>query len=257
MSLSIEASKVDELLQPIGLERVEAPRLRYGPGPTLLAVGLSQLGVVLIAQLGSSLGVPLGFWRPAVVVPVAVVTATVLAVFLLAPGCTLHQAIGWPRRPWKALSLLLVSFAVVEVFAGVLALLTFGASEIFSLGWQPPAPDSSVSTPGRSAILDVISWLHEHVGAPWREELLFRLLVLRALLATRLGPGAAITVTATLFACSHLLLGAEGGPVALAGYFGFGVAAGALTWWTGRLAPAVFAHVAFNVAVTASQAWLP
>jgi membrane protease YdiL (CAAX protease family) len=255
--MNIEASKVDELLQPIGLERTDAPRLRYGPGPTLAAVGLSQLGVVLIAGVGSLMGVPLGVWRPAVVVPVAVVAATLLSVCFLAPGWTLHQAIDWPRRPRKALSLLFVSFVLVQLLAGVLALLTIAVSEVFSLGWQARPPDSSAFIAGRPAILDVISWLYEHVGAPWGEELLFRLLVLRALLATRLSPAAAIVVTAALFALSHAPLGAEAGPVALAGYFGFGVATGALTWWTGRLAPALFAHVAFNVVVSASHAWLP
>ncbi len=61
------------LVQLVGLERAEVPRLRYGPAPILLAAGLFELAVVLTAQLGSALGVPLGVWRPTVVVPLSVV----------------------------------------------------------------------------------------------------------------------------------------------------------------------------------------
>lgn len=88
------------------------------------------------------------------------------------------------------------------------------------------------------------------IGAPWAEELFFRLLVLGALLATRLSPAAAIALSATLFASSHLFLVGDVGPIAWAGFFGFGLGAGLLTWWTGRLAPAMVAHVAYNVILT-------
>ncbi len=81
------------LVQLVGLERAEVPRLGYEPAPILLAAGLFELAVVLTAQLGLALGVPLGVWRPTVVVPLSVVGTTVLAARLLPPGCRLRDSI--------------------------------------------------------------------------------------------------------------------------------------------------------------------
>ncbi len=121
---------------------------------------------------------------------------------------------------------------------------------VAELFWQPPRPDWTASIAKRPASLDVVALAYGLIGAPWAEELFFRLLVLGALLATRLSPGVAIALSATLFASSHLFLVSDVGPIAWAGFFRFGLGVGLLTWWTGRLAPALVAHVAYNVVLT-------
>lgn len=231
------------LVQLAGLESAEAPRLRYGPAPILVAAVLFQLAVVLTAQLGSALDVPRGVWRPTVVVPLAVVGSTVLAAWLLAPGCRLRDAIGWPRRADQVVPLVLVSFLMVATISAL-------AVVVAELFWQPPTPDTTAVIANRPASLDILASLHEHIAGPWAEELFFRLLVLRALLATRLSPAVAIVLNAVLFASSHFSLVGDVGPIDWAGFFGLGLAAALLTWRTGRLAPTLVAHVAFNVILT-------
>jgi membrane protease YdiL (CAAX protease family) len=83
------------------------------------------------------------------------------------------------------------------------------------------------------------------VGAPIVEELFFRGLVLRGLLA-RLHPALAIVATALLFALAHLEA------LQFAGLAVFGVILGFLAWRLGRLAPSIAAHAAFNAAAVAS-----
>jgi membrane protease YdiL (CAAX protease family) len=77
------------------------------------------------------------------------------------------------------------------------------------------------------------------VGAPVVEEIFHRGL-LQPRLVPRLGPPAAIGVTAVLFGGSHVQL------LQFPALVLFGVAVGALAYWRGRLAPAVVAHVVFN-----------
>ncbi len=77
------------------------------------------------------------------------------------------------------------------------------------------------------------------VGAPVVEEIFHRGLV-QPRLVPRLGPPAAIGVTAVLFGASHVQL------LQFPALVLFGVAVGALAYWRGRLAPAVVAHVVFN-----------
>ncbi len=167
------------LVQLLGLERGEFPGLRYGPAPILLAAGLFELAVVLTAHLGSALGVPLGVWRPTVVVPLSVVGTTVLAARLLPPGCRLRDTIGWPRRSAQVVPLVLASFIMAATISAL-------AVEVGELFWLPLRPDSTAFIAKRATSLDVVTLLHAHIGAPWAEELFFRLLVLGALLATRL-----------------------------------------------------------------------
>ncbi|MBW3667720.1 MAG: CPBP family intramembrane metalloprotease [Actinobacteria bacterium] len=77
------------------------------------------------------------------------------------------------------------------------------------------------------------------VGAPLVEELFFRGLLQRSLVR-RLGPAFGITVSALVFGLTHF------DPLGLLGLAAFGVVLGALVEWTGRLGPAVVAHVFFN-----------
>jgi uncharacterized protein len=77
------------------------------------------------------------------------------------------------------------------------------------------------------------------VGAPIVEELFFRGLLLRSLLV-RTSPPLAIIASALLFALAHFEA------LQFAGLAAFGVVLGALAWRTGRLAPGIAAHAAFN-----------
>ena len=83
------------------------------------------------------------------------------------------------------------------------------------------------------------------VAAPVLEELFWRGLWLRSL-ERRLGVAAAVVVSALLFGAIHFQ------PYDLPALVGFGVMAGAVTVATGRLGPAIWAHVAFNTTAVIS-----
>ena len=82
--------------------------------------------------------------------------------------------------------------------------------------------------------------------APVAEELLYRGLLLRSSGWTA---PAALGVTTVIFACSHL----QG--LQLPGLVVFGLVAGILAQRTGRLAPAIAAHVAFNTTSVVGLLW--
>jgi len=75
--------------------------------------------------------------------------------------------------------------------------------------------------------------------APVVEEIFFRGLVLRSI-ERRTGANWAIVVSAALFGAAHLE------PLQFPALFVFGLVAAVLTTRTGRLGPAIWAHVAFN-----------
>lgn len=79
------------------------------------------------------------------------------------------------------------------------------------------------------------------LGAPVIEELFYRGLFQRALLKRGLPPAAAVGINATVFAVSH------GQLLQLPALLVFGLAAGVLAHRTGRLGPAITAHIAFNM----------
>lgn len=79
------------------------------------------------------------------------------------------------------------------------------------------------------------------VGAPIVEEIFYRGLFQRALLKRGLPPAAAIGINAVVFGLSHLQL------LQLPALVLFGVVAGVLAHRSGRLGPAIAAHVAFNM----------
>ncbi|MFP5256730.1 MAG: CPBP family intramembrane glutamic endopeptidase [Acidimicrobiia bacterium] len=79
------------------------------------------------------------------------------------------------------------------------------------------------------------------VGAPIVEEVFYRGLFQRALLKRGLPPAAAIGINALVFGASH------GQLLQLPALVLFGVAAGVLAHRSGRLGPAITAHVAFNM----------
>jgi membrane protease YdiL (CAAX protease family) len=78
------------------------------------------------------------------------------------------------------------------------------------------------------------------LAAPVFEELFYRGLWLRAV-ERRAGPVVAVIATSTLFGLVHFE------PYDLPALIGFGAVAAILTVRTGRLGPAIWAHVAFNI----------
>lgn len=78
------------------------------------------------------------------------------------------------------------------------------------------------------------------IMAPIAEEVFYRGLVLRAL-ERRMNPAAALWISSLLFGAIHLQ------PLQFLGQAFLGLVAGWLTQRTGRLGPAIFAHLSFNM----------
>ncbi len=87
----------------------------------------------------------------------------------------------------------------------------------------------------------VVLLLFLAVGAPLVEELFFRGLLLRSL-ARNVAAPIAIVVSGLLFGLAHFE------PLQFAGLAAVGVVFAILAWVTGRLAPSIGAHMAFNAA---------
>jgi membrane protease YdiL (CAAX protease family) len=110
---------------------------------------------------------------------------------------------------------------------------------------QPTTRETASATHG-SALAAVIVLVLLAVGAPFVEELYFRGLVLRSLLAQSPVP-VALVADGLLFGLAHYQL------LQFAGLALFGVILAILAWRTGRLAAPVSAHVAFNTAAVLSS----
>lgn len=132
-------------------------------------------------------------------------------------------------------------FVLVPVLELVLA--PFVPDLSHRLGEPAHALTAGVRGPGL-----VVLGLLVCLGSPIVEELFFRGLLLRGLLASlsgRLGraaPAVAIGASALVFGLAHFEA------LQLLGLVGFGVVLGVLAWRTGRLGPGIVAHVAFNAA---------
>jgi membrane protease YdiL (CAAX protease family) len=79
------------------------------------------------------------------------------------------------------------------------------------------------------------------VCAPGVEELFYRGLFLRSLTKRGQHPAVAVLISSAVFAAVHFQV------LQFAGLFVFGVVAGTLTVRTGRLGPAIWAHIGFNM----------
>ena len=86
------------------------------------------------------------------------------------------------------------------------------------------------------------------VGAPIAEELFFRGLSQRAAQA-RFGNVRGLLLVAAVFGASHFQ------PLQFPGLFLAGLVFGVLAWRSGRLGPAVFAHIGFNMAAVVVLLW--
>jgi membrane protease YdiL (CAAX protease family) len=107
-------------------------------------------------------------------------------------------------------------------------------------------PARSMTDRADGALGVVLLVLIVGIGAPIVEEIFYRGLFQGALLKRGLPPTLAIGITSTLFGASHFEL------LQLPALILFGAVAGVLAHRSGRLGPAIAAHVAFNmVTVTA------
>jgi membrane protease YdiL (CAAX protease family) len=103
---------------------------------------------------------------------------------------------------------------------------------------EGPAREITDKVHGVGGVVLIVLWVA--VLTPIAEEVFYRGLLLGGLRKRGLPPWAAISVSALLFALSHL----QG--LQLPALFLFGAAAALLVHRTGRLGPAIAAHMAFN-----------
>lgn len=95
-----------------------------------------------------------------------------------------------------------------------------------------------------SPISVVLLFLIVGIGAPIAEEIYFRGMA-QGIFGRRLRPHWAILAAAAFFAATHLQ------PLQFPALLAFGVVLGALRWRSGRLGPAIWAHLGFNVIAAA------
>ncbi|HKY14388.1 MAG TPA: type II CAAX endopeptidase family protein [Microthrixaceae bacterium] len=120
---------------------------------------------------------------------------------------------------------------------GVIPLIYWALGDLVSQAeLEEPARELVDLTDGPGWVLLVIMVL---VLAPFAEELFYRGLIMRSV--ARLVPmWVSVIITAALFALMHFQT------VQLPGLFAFGLAAGALAAWTGRLGTSMATHFVFN-----------
>jgi membrane protease YdiL (CAAX protease family) len=136
-----------------------------------------------------------------------------------------------PRDIFGVVAGLLTQYAALLLYLPLLWFTSVSADEI-----SKPARDLTDKASGGGVILLVLIVV---IAAPIVEELFFRGLVLRSL-ERRYGTRWAIVGSAAIFGAAHLE------PLQFPALFLFGLVAAVLVTRTGRLAPAMFAHVAFN-----------
>jgi membrane protease YdiL (CAAX protease family) len=180
------------------------------------------LSLVAIAQLGLWLGL-LG--------------APILATRLKGNGVVvdLHLRARWGDA-WRGggIGAVLQLVVLPLLYWPLLALFHKTASDL-----EGPARQMTDRADGALGVILLV--LIVGVGAPIVEEIFYRGLFQQALLKRGLPPAAAIAISATVFGLSHFEL------LQLPALILFGVAAGILAHRSGRLGPAIAAHVAFNM----------
>lgn len=175
------------------------------------------------------------------------VGATVIASRVRGTG-SLARDFGWRVGAWwdlpgGALVGLACQYGLIPLI--YLPFETFDHSLSHQLS-QPVQRDTG-TTHGVGSLVVLLIFLA--VGAPLVEELFFRGLVLRSLME-RVPPAAAIVISSLLFALAHFEA------VQFAGLAIFGVVLALMAWKTGRLAPSIGAHAAFNAAAVLSSVHL-
>jgi uncharacterized protein len=104
--------------------------------------------------------------------------------------------------------------------------------------------DRATTAPGVVALLLIVG-----IGAPLAEEIFYRGLTQVALEKRGLRWGWALVATSGFFAIGHLQ------PLQFPALFLFGLVLGVLVHRAGRLGPAIWAHLAFNVTAALTLVW--
>jgi len=134
---------------------------------------------------------------------------------------------------------LLQLVALPLLYWPLLNLLHKGASDL-------DGPARAMTDRADGAVGVILLVLIVGIGAPIVEEIFYRGLFQGALLKRGLPPAAAIAISATVFGLSH------GELLQLPALILFGAVAGVLAYRSGRLGPAIAAHVAFNMVTVIS-----
>jgi membrane protease YdiL (CAAX protease family) len=161
-----------------------------------------------------------------------------LGISWLFAGALGHTRTGWSLRgepsdiPLGALSGLLLQVPIVVIVVVIIQAI-FG--EIEQSGRALALVDMADTWPEVAVLVLFVA-----VGAPVVEELFYRGLV-QTWLVDRLGPVVGIGISSLIFGAVHLSL------IELAPLTAVGVVLGVLYWKTGRLLPAIIAHMTFNL----------
>jgi len=233
----------------------------WGLGDALLAIPFiitlsiagAIVGFIVTAATGDSDSLSLDdLSDPALMPPALIVISALSQQF--------GQAIWpWVVTKWKGISMAVdwrLIFKPIDLVIGIVVggvgvvlatLLATGVEALIGLDDPSEAQNTDIltnaeGTPWLWAILVVVI-----VGAPISEELLFRGLVLRAF-ENRWGPVAAIVCSTIAFTVVHYTGAGLGATVVLFSSIGLiGAILGIVAWRTDRLAPAIIAHVVFNI----------
>ncbi len=215
------------------------------------AVGL------LLSALTASIAESATGYRPSSggAIPVAVTVADVCGLWIGLVGAALYASrirgtgdlgrdFGWGLGRWWDLPAGAVIGLASQYLLIPLLYLPFEQLDRH-LGHQLGQPARHDTAAAHSVGTIAVLLLFLVVGAPMVEELFFRGLLLRSLLGRTPAP-VAIVISALLFGLAHFEA------VQFAGLAAFGVVLGVLAWRTGRLAPGIGAHAAFNAAAALS-----
>ncbi len=226
---------------------------RWGLGEAILgfAVGL------LLSAVGASIAEAATGYRPSsnAPLPVAVTAADVAGLWVGLVGAALYASrvrgrhdlrrdYGfWIGRWWD---LPLGGAIGVACQYGLIPLLYLPFQHVDrQLNEQLSQPVHRDTAAAHGVLSITVLLLFLVVGAPIVEELFFRGLLLRALLGRVRAP-IAVVVSALLFGLAHFQT------TQFAGLAAFGIVLGTLAWRTGRLAPGMGAHAAFNAVAVLS-----
>lgn len=146
------------------------------------------------------------------------------------------RVVAWWEIPLGAACGLIVQYGVIPLM--YLPFEHLDRSLSHRLG-QPTQKETAAASHG-SAVALVVVVIVLAVGAPFVEELFFRGLVLRSLLA-RIPVPVALVADALIFGLAHFE------PLQFAGLAIFGLVLAVLAWKTQRLASPISAHMAFNL----------
>ncbi|NUJ89003.1 CPBP family intramembrane metalloprotease [Plantibacter sp. MCCC 1A11337] len=204
-----------------------------------VVIALGFPGGVRIVGPFSPLGGYVLVWLPLVVA---------LLIVLLVPSLrpTVPMAVRWSVRPidllWGAA-------------AGLLLRIVVSSLEILCYGGLPATAGNAVPlATADEVVYVVVALLSVILIAPVIEETFFRGLVLPSIIRMlRGGRWIAVGISALLFAILHLLAVTTSAQAVVVGVGTLlvGLGAGSLAVLTGRLGPAIVAHVVFNASILA------